>query len=112
LFFKSLHWCFHEGTHESKFYSVLFGKLLLHCISCIHEVSHINLVEGCKQSIRVLGFLQSAGDCWAHFAHLNANLSSRSLNFSWSFLRLGACNCGLLLRSSLSGSWMRFLFGF
>jgi hypothetical protein len=51
-----LHWCFHEGTHESKFDSVLFGKLLLHCISCIHKVSHINFIEGCKQSIRVLGF--------------------------------------------------------
>lgn len=59
----------------------------------LHNVAHVNLVEGRQEGVRILGLLQFAGDSLAHFVHFDARFQTLTANLR-----------GCFFRSSLSGT--------
>lgn len=82
---------------------MLLDKGLLDILPHIHVVTHVNLVEGGEEGVRVLGLLESAGDSLSHPAHLNASLDTGSSDLGGSLL-------GGLLRGRVASWFGRGLF--
>lgn len=106
-----------EGRHESKLDVVLLQDGILVVRAELHEVGHVDLVEGGERGSVLLRLLQALGDGLTHAVHLDAALltaegnggggglgrssgglgGSRLRGFLLGFLLLGLLLLGLLL---------------
>lgn len=60
-----------ESTHETKLDTSLLENVLLVELAELHDVGHIDLVEGGQGSSRVLGLLETLSNSKAHTVHLD-----------------------------------------
>lgn len=51
-----------ESRHESELDSILLEEGLLVKLAELHDVAHVDLVEGGQHGVRVLGLLQARSD--------------------------------------------------
>mmetsp|Transcript_3050 Transcript_3050/g.3579 ORF Transcript_3050/g.3579 Transcript_3050/m.3579 type:complete len:268 (-) Transcript_3050:528-1331(-) len=98
LLLKSLDGCLHECAHEAEFDAVLLNEGVLDLLAHIHVVAHVNLVEGSKECVGVLGLLQSARDGLSHLAHLDAGFDASASDLRRSLLRSLLRRCTTLDR--------------
>lgn len=72
-----------EGAHETKLDAGLLENVILVQLAEVHNVGHVDLVEGGKRSSGVLGLLKALGDSETHAVHLDLRrglaISTRSL---------------------------------
>lgn len=61
-----------ESRHEAELDSVLLEEGLLVELAELHDIAHVDLVEGSQHGVRVLGLLQAGSDLETHAVHLDA----------------------------------------
>lgn len=95
-----------ECAHEAKLDACLLEDLILVVLTQVHQLRHVDLVEGGERSGSVLRLLQALSDPQTHAVHLDSVLRSSAVR------RFGLLLLGLLLlwRWFRLFLWLRFGF--